>query len=432
MKKRTIPVKIQTVIILFLSMILICNLSLAESNLEGKGKVLTIDLANATDEELEAAKQAIIQEQKDRIVTKVTFEQKSLSIPKGKNAKIEYAVTDLQEGVKVSKTSWASSDTSVATVQNGNVRAVNGGKTTITCTVLLSDGTELEDTCKVTVVVIASGLTINPNNITLEIDKTQQLKPVIKPDNVSSTKLSYKSDDSNIVSVDKDGKIKAVHGGKTTITISTTDGSNKSAKVTVYVPSISASKTEYTVTDKKGLDFKIKYYGTRSNLSVTQNNGNYASVSHSLSGNDLTISVTPKVAGAITVTVSDKSDNRSKVSLKVTIAHSAVYDKQSYPAIQYTDAFRYPNSYQGDKVSFSGRVLQVMSGWGTTEYRISSRGRYDDVVYVSIDDDDILTPILEDDNVTVYGTYDGTYTYESIFGASITIPMVNAERINVR
>ena len=83
MKKHIIPERIQTVIVLFLAMILICNLSLAENNLVSKDKVLTIDLANATDEELEAAKQAIIQEQKDRIVTKVTFEQKSLSIPKG-------------------------------------------------------------------------------------------------------------------------------------------------------------------------------------------------------------------------------------------------------------------------------------------------------------------------------------------------------------
>lgn len=33
---------------------------------------------------------------------------------------------------------------------------------------------------------------------------------------------------------------------------------------------------------------------------------------------------------------------------------------------------------------------------------------------------------LEDDIVTFYGTYDGLYTYETILGASVTIPSVTA------
>ena len=412
---------------LLIALVIHATVSFAESS----GTIFAFDLTAASDEQLEEAKLAIIQEQKNRIVTKLVLDQDELTIEKGKTATVKCEVTDLPEGVNAGKLTWTSSDTNVASVQNGTVKAVNGGKATIKCQTQLSDGTELDAECLVTVKVVATGLTITPNNITLNIDSTQRLAPVIKPENVSTKELKYSSDDSNIVSVDSDGTIKAVHGGKTTITVSTTDGSNKSAKVTVYVPSVSASKTEYSVTQKTGMDFSLKYYGTGENLNVAKN-GNSADVNYSLSGSDLTISVIPKSAGQITVTVSDKSDTRSKVSIKVKIEHSAVYDKTSYPGIKYSDAARYPSNYKGSKCSFSGKVLQVVDGWGSTSYRISSKGNYNDVIYVTINNSDLLVPILEDDKVTVYGTYDGNYSYTTIFGAQMTIPSVNAERINVR
>lgn len=419
---------------IILSLVLFFSFSMvsAETVSNASDNVISIDLSTATDEELETARQAIVQEQKNRIITKVLLDQNDLSLGKGKTAKLSYSVVDLKEGITASKPTWTSSDANVVTVQNGSVRAVNGGKATVTCAVTLSDGTELSADCRVTVVVTAMSLSITPMNISLGIGSSQTLQPVIKPDNVSSKTLKYSSDDSNVVSVDSNGKITAVHGGKATITISTTDGSNKTAKVVVNVPSISASQTEYTVLSKQGSTFKIKYYGTRSNLSVSASNNAYADVSHSLSGNDLSITVKPKVAGTISVTVSDKSDVKSKVVLKVTIDHSAVYDRTSYPQINYTDAYRYPSNYRGEKVSFSGRVAQVMEGWGETTLRISSKGRYDNIVYVTIDNDDITTPIIEGDNVTVYGKYDGNYTYETILHASVTIPKVEAERINVK
>ncbi len=411
---------------LLITLVMNVTASFAESS-----SIFAIDLSSASDAQLEEARQAIVQEQKSRIVTKLVLDQDDITIEKGKTATIKADVTDLPEGVNAGKMTWSSTDANVASVQNGTVRAVNGGKATIKCQTQLSDGTELDAECSVTVKVIATGLTLTPKDITLNINSTQKLSPVIKPDNVSSNELKYSSDDSNIVSVDSQGTIKAVHGGKTTITVTTTDGSNKSAKVTVYVPSVSASRTEYSVTSKSGMDFSVKYYGTSSNLNVTKS-GNNADVQYSLSGNDLTISVIPKTAGQITVTVADKSDARSKASIKVKIEHSAVYDQTSYPNIKYTDAARYPSNYQGSNCSFSGKVLQVIDGWGTTSYRISSRGSYNDVVYVTISNSDLLVPVLEDDKVTVYGTYDGNYSYTTIFGAQMTIPSVTAERINVR
>lgn len=131
------------------------------------------------------------------------------------------------------------------------------------------------------------------------------------------------------------------------------------------------------------------------------------------------------------MTITDHA-TASKLTLKVTIDAQAVYSVQSYPKIQYEDAARYPDRHQGEQTSFSGCVLQVMEDGGYMAYRISSRGRYNDVVYVAQKMEDITVPLLEDDMVTVYGIHCGNYSYTSITGATITIPLVYAERINMQ
>jgi len=39
--------------------------------------------------------------------------------------------------------------------------------------------------------------------------------------------------------------------------------------------------------------------------------------------------------------------------------------------------------------------------------------------------------ILEDDIVTFYGTYGGLYSYESVMGATITVPLVLAQYMDL-
>ena len=65
-------------------------------------------------------------------------------------------------------------------------------------------------------------------------------------------------------------------------------------------------------------------------------------------------------------------------------------------------------------------------------YRISTYyNGYGNVVYVStglLKEDE--PSLLEDDYVTIYGVGAGDYTYESVMGASITIPYINAYYID--
>ena len=109
----------------------------------------------------------------------------------------------------------------------------------------------------------------------------------------------------------------------------------------------------------------------------------------------------------------------------------------------YDQLARNPDDHQGKKIKFSGKVLQA----GGDYYRVAMGGNYNTVIFVTDErnyaashlsdpngnngfwgwgatDGKDYENILEDDWITVYGECNGTKTYTSVLGASITIPEV--------
>lgn len=106
-----------------------------------------------------------------------------------------------------------------------------------------------------------------------------------------------------------------------------------------------------------------------------------------------------------------------------------------YNKLNFKEISRDPNAYKGEYYSFTGKVVQVLEGsdYGgttTTQMRIATKGNYDDVVYVTYERPNNDKRILEDDRVTVYGVCDGLYTYETIMGGSVTLPIFKAETVS--
>ena len=79
----------------------------------------------------------------------------------------------------------------------------------------------------------AESITLDKTNIILEIGKTEQLNPVIKPDNVSNKKVSYESSNNSIASVDSEGKITALKEGNVIITATTSNNLKVECEVQV-------------------------------------------------------------------------------------------------------------------------------------------------------------------------------------------------------
>ncbi|MDO5477504.1 MAG: hypothetical protein Q4F43_10410, partial [Eubacteriales bacterium] len=60
-----------------------------------------------------------------------------------------------------------------------------------------------------------------------------------------------------------------------------------------------------------------------------------------------------------------------------------------------------------------------------------TRWGYDDTILVSYEAKEGDSRIFEGDIVTMYGLLGGTYTYETVMGSSLTVPLFFAEYIEI-
>lgn len=98
-----------------------------------------------------------------------------------------------------------------------------------------------------------SGVTLDKSELKLSFDKTGQLSATIAPKNATLRKLSWSSSEPSIVSVDKDGTVKAMGPGTATVTVKTEDG-GFTAQCTVTVPD---DVTEIVLRPGEPLDTKV-------------------------------------------------------------------------------------------------------------------------------------------------------------------------------
>ena len=76
--------------------------------------------------------------------------EEELTLYKGKSGKLTIETTDIPAKEKV-KVTYTTEDKAVATAASGKVTAKGAGKTVITATATLKDGTVISDSCDVTV-----------------------------------------------------------------------------------------------------------------------------------------------------------------------------------------------------------------------------------------------------------------------------------------
>ena len=95
----------------------------------------------------------------------------------------------------------------------------------------------------------------------------------------------------------------------------------------------------------------------------------------------------------------------------------------------FEDVARYPDDWEGKRVRFTGEVIQVMQDGNayTLRLNVTDTGYFwTDTIMVYYDAPSGAPRILEDDVMTFYGTMHGMYSYQSVMGATITVPLLQA------
>lgn len=201
---------------------------------------------------------------------------------------------------------WSSSNTEVATVENGVVTAIGNGTATIT--VKTTDG-NFEDTCTVTVTTAVTGVTLNEEEISIKVGSdTFTLIANIAPTTASNKGITWTSSDESVATVDENGVVTAVANGTATITATTADGSFTATcevTVTTDVEGISISKTSTTIEAGKTETLTVTFNpATASNKGVT-----WTSSDESIATVDQNGVVTAKAKGTVTITAKSADGN---------------------------------------------------------------------------------------------------------------------------
>ncbi len=253
-----------------------------------------------------------------QLATGVSLNKTSASIVVDKTLQLTATVTP--SNTTNPAVTWKSSNTSIATVSSsGLVTAKAVGTATITVTT--ADGSNKSATCAVTVTPqLATGVSLNKTTASIVVDNTLQLTATVSPSNTTNPAVTWSSSNTSIATVSNTGLVTAKAVGSATITVTTADGSNKSATCAVTVTpqlatGVSLNKTTASIVVDKTLQLSATVSPSNtSNPAVTWSSSNTSIATVSNTG-----LVTAKALGTATITVTTADGSNKSATCQVTV-----------------------------------------------------------------------------------------------------------------
>ena len=278
-------------------------------------------------------------------LSSLSFDKNSLSLFNGSSATLVIVKNPSDATIK-GDISWASSNSAIATVSDsGVVTAINKGSATITAAV---DGCTAS--CHVTVNASVTGISLNKTSATLNKGESIQLTYTILPSGATlQGTVSWSSSAPTIVSVDNQGKVKALGAGTADISVSL-EGFTAICTISVVVPvnSISLNKTNLeldkgnsetlipTFNPSDATDKSVSWKSSNTSVATVDSNGTVTAVAGGTAV--VTATASGKTAScnvAVSVPVSSVTLNRtsytltknSSISLTATVYPNDASDK---------------------------------------------------------------------------------------------------------
>ena len=188
--------------------------------------------------------------------TGVTIDgDEEITITRGDSTTLTATVTPVGEGepdpetgklpgAATNSVTWSSDHPEIATVsKTGTVRGVAAGTAVITATT--TEG--FTDSVTVTVEPVrVSGITINTAEQTIDLGASLRISATVSPSNADNKTLAYESSAPGVATINEEGILTTVGEGITTITVSSTDGSDVSSTVDITVENFPLESVEVT------------------------------------------------------------------------------------------------------------------------------------------------------------------------------------------
>lgn len=174
--------------------------------------------------------QSYLKEVPEKQIEKINVKIDKTTINKGETIKLNVEI--LPEEAKNHEVIYSSNNNNVAQVDgNGNITGIKSGKATIT---VKAKENNVSSSVNITVYTPVSDVILQEDEIYLQKEEEITIKPIILPADASNKNISFKSLDTNVVTVTNNGLIKAIEEGTTTIEVKTEEGAiTKQVKITV-------------------------------------------------------------------------------------------------------------------------------------------------------------------------------------------------------
>ena len=389
------------------------------ATVDANGKVTALKDGSATITakvgKLTATCALTVQEKK---LTGISLDKTALELSKGQSSealKVIYTPADTTDDKTVT---WSSADEKIATVKNGVVTAKATGTTKITATV----GTHKAE-CTVTVNAKLTGIKVTPDKVTVEKGQKANLNVTYLPADTTDEKaVTWKSENESVATVDENGVVTAVAGGKTKV-IATAKANNKitavcEVKVPIHTESIALNKTE--ITDLlKGKTEKLEVSFIPSNTEDSRE-VKWTSSAADIAAVDANGTVKALKEGTATITATT-ADGKHTASCTVTVKEIHLTDVK-------LDEMKNPSEL------FKGEKHQIKIGLNpidTTDNVIYTFASSDEKV-VSVDKNGMVTA-LKNGKATITITVKTTNTdFEKTLTYDITVEEIPLESIEIK
>ena len=151
---------------------------------------------------------------------------------------LHMVATILPTYVTFNKVSWSIvSGGEYASISQSGLLTAKGGKGNVVVRVVTLDGSNLssEITIPCDVNILASDIDVRASKKTVAVGDYLLLNAVLTPKNTTMSEVTWKSENTDVATIDENGILKAISTGTVKITATTKDGSNLSAFIKITV-----------------------------------------------------------------------------------------------------------------------------------------------------------------------------------------------------